>query len=89
MSDMTRAHLACPSPHPPSALPAPALRNRWRRRDQLHLGGAAPRFALGVILFVNHSLGVFLYIASGHRSPVVVGPFGGLLRASWNFLGAS
>ena len=49
-----------PFPSPVPFLPSSAGSNHGRRRDQLHLGGAAPRFAQGGVVFFNHSPGVFL-----------------------------
>ena len=67
----------------PSSIPAPALRNHGRRRDQLHLGGAAPLFALGGRLFLITLLRCFFQSQAG----ITVQSLWGLLWASWKPLG--
>ena len=66
----------------PSSLPAPALITDAAVTN-FHLAGAAPRFAQGGILWFNDSPRVF----QSTFSPVVVGPPGSLLGASWKLLG--
>ena len=88
---------ASPLPSFPSHvhfLPSSAGSNHGRRRDQLHLGGAAPRFARGGEVFFNNSPagGVSLNhkrALHSSRCRAFWGPLVGFLEASWGLLEAS